>query len=80
MIMVLFYFLESGNKDSEAAAYERGNKDDAEDEEETPPPLPPRRRLEAADEPEAKKSRIGDHGMSQTKLSTEKIHTKESRR
>ena len=44
--------------------------------EESPPPLPPRRRLEAAaasDEPETKKSRPNEHGMSQTTASTPKV-------
>ena len=49
--------------------------------EETPPPLPPRRRLEAAaaDEPETKRSRPVEHGMSKTVASTQKMEKRKNK-
>lgn len=77
----MFYFLESGNQESEAVPLDKNKTEQevAEEEEETPPPLPPRRRLEATDEPVTKKSRTSDHGTSKTKHFTEKLQTNKNK-
>lgn len=63
---------ESAKQNSPTAAAQNNQEDSGE---ESPPPLPPRRRLEAAataDEPDTKRSRPSEHGMSQRRASTQK--------